>query len=198
MCVRKTLEAGSLVVLSTRQCRLLLNKYGLRVSLLGNSTPEIIVMIWHQCCSLNRHKYLRCILLTYIFLLSTVSYILHIVLTNKLIASFLSNYQSFSHGIDRIYLKLNPFPPALSLLVRILLIIKSYFKRHQYHLRTLPGSCRLRRPKVKGSCCSMYTIYSLQLSVKLFLFSIYQPIYLFSVCSVLMYVFILKISPMLS
>ena len=38
VCVRKTLEAGSLVVLSTRQCRLLLNKYGLRVSLLGNST----------------------------------------------------------------------------------------------------------------------------------------------------------------
>ena len=36
--VRKTLKAGSLVVLSTRQCRLLLNKYGLRVSLLGNST----------------------------------------------------------------------------------------------------------------------------------------------------------------
>ena len=37
--VRKTLEAGSIVVLSILQCRLLLNKYGLRMSLLGNSTP---------------------------------------------------------------------------------------------------------------------------------------------------------------
>ena len=36
--VRKTPEAGSLVVLSTRQCHLLLNKYGLSMSLLGNST----------------------------------------------------------------------------------------------------------------------------------------------------------------
>ena len=40
MCVylRKTPEAGSLVVLSTRQCRLLLNKFSLSMSLLGNST----------------------------------------------------------------------------------------------------------------------------------------------------------------
>ena len=38
--VRKTPEAGSLVVLSTRQYRLLLNKYGLCMSLLENWTLE--------------------------------------------------------------------------------------------------------------------------------------------------------------
>ena len=38
--VHKTPEAGSLVVLSTRKCCLLLNKYGLRMSLQGNSTLE--------------------------------------------------------------------------------------------------------------------------------------------------------------
>ena len=36
--VRKAAEAGSLVVLSTRQYRLLLNKYSLSMGLLGNST----------------------------------------------------------------------------------------------------------------------------------------------------------------
>ena len=36
--VRKTPESGSLEVLSTRQYRLLINKYGLSISLLGNWT----------------------------------------------------------------------------------------------------------------------------------------------------------------
>ena len=38
--VRKTPESGSLVVLFTRQCRLLLNEYGLSISLLRSSTLE--------------------------------------------------------------------------------------------------------------------------------------------------------------
>ena len=52
MCVRKTLEASSLVVLSTRQCRLSLNKYGISESTreldswVGTHTHRVIVYIY--------------------------------------------------------------------------------------------------------------------------------------------------------
>ena len=74
MCVRKTSESGCLVVLSTRQCRLLLNKYGLRVSLLGNSwigththTHSVIVYICSPTNSMTTCRPSSVLLLIYAF-----------------------------------------------------------------------------------------------------------------------------------
>ena len=79
--------------------------------------------------------------------LSTVSYILHIVLADKLIARFLSIYLSFSHGID--FIKNEPL--LLVHWLEFYQLKRVICKKHL--LRTLSGSCRLGRPK---GCYSMH------------------------------------------